>query len=203
MKASYSITCVCAVLACLSLAACARQKDHAQSAIADIEAAVQAAGPEAQRYVPDRLADVKTQLDSLKASFRDEHYSSVVSGAPAVLESAKDLTGAAEEKRKQEHIELAARWSSLAAAMPRAIESIDQRIATLDRSRRLPHGIDHQRLASAAVSLKEAKGSWAKASSEFAGGHVDDAVGQGEKVQKEAKVLMSELGMSTKASAHS
>ena len=53
--------------------------EPAKKAIADIEAAVSAAGADAQRYVPDQVKAVTDQLAGLKAKFEKKDYAGVVS----------------------------------------------------------------------------------------------------------------------------
>jgi len=58
----------------LALSACSNQMEPAKKAIADIEAAVSAAGADAQRYIPDQVKAVTDQLAGLKAKFEQKDY---------------------------------------------------------------------------------------------------------------------------------
>jgi len=191
------------VVAAIALGACSVQQKHAQTAISDIEASVQAAGPDAQRYAPKQLATVKTKLDTLKASLQEKDYPYVISNAPAVLASAEGLPSIIATKKAQELAALKTRWSELAAAVPHEIEAIHHRIGLLEKTRHLPRGIDKKELATAEASFKDAKGTWAMATSDFAGGNVSTAVEKARMAQKEATTLMSELKMEGKSTSHS
>ena len=202
MKTPVAVCCLSLVLAGALLAACSAQKGPAERAIADIQAAVQDAGPDAQRLLPDQVARVNKQLDGLNAAFHAGDYDNVVAGAPAVLAAAKALPAATAIEKKRDEA-LKAQWSTLASSLPKELESIDRRITRLEKSRRLPQGVDSKRLASAAETIKGAEDAWHKSASEFDGGHVNQAVSGGTKVRTEVRALMSELGMKETASGHS
>ena len=88
------------VFAALLLAGCANQMEPAQKAIADIEAAITAAGPDASQYIPDELQAVTSQLADLKAKFDQKDYKGVLAAAPALLTQAQGLAGAASSARQ-------------------------------------------------------------------------------------------------------
>ncbi len=76
-------------LAALLLVGCANQMEPAQKAIADVEAAIAAAGPDAAQYIPDQLQAVTGQLADLKAKFDKKDYKGVIAAAPALLTQAQ------------------------------------------------------------------------------------------------------------------
>ena len=88
-------------LAALLLVACANQLEPAKKAIADVEAAIAAAGPDAAQYIPDQLQAVTGQLADLKAKFDKKDYKGVIAAAPALLTQAQGLAGAAATARRR------------------------------------------------------------------------------------------------------
>ena len=64
------------------LAAGCSQKDPAAEAIDAAESALQAVYEDAQKYVPDRYAEVKAELEAARKAFDEERY--------AALERKKD-----------------------------------------------------------------------------------------------------------------
>ena len=70
------------VMAAALLAGCANQMEPAKKAIADVEAAAVAAGPDAAQYIPDQLQAVTTQITDLKMKFDQKDYKGVLAAAP-------------------------------------------------------------------------------------------------------------------------
>ena len=83
------------VMAAVMLAGCANQMEPAKKAIADIEAAVEAAGPDAAQYIPDQLQAVTSQISELKMKFDQKDYKAVMAASPALLTQAQGLAAAA------------------------------------------------------------------------------------------------------------
>jgi hypothetical protein len=74
------------IIIALVLAACSTQKEPARKLISDTEAAVNAAAPAAARYIPDQLAEVRSNLGALKADLEKMNYKGVLdNGQPGYL----------------------------------------------------------------------------------------------------------------------
>src|SRR5262245_12781256 len=104
--------------AAVVVAGCANQKEPAQKAISDIEAAVAAAGEDATKYAADEVSAVNDQVASLKAQFDKKDYKGVLAAAPAVLAQAQALAGSAAAKKAEAMDALNAEWGSLASSVP-------------------------------------------------------------------------------------
>ena len=78
-----------ALFAGLALAACVNQMEPAKKLIGDVEAAVIAAGADAQQYIPEQVTSVNQRLTELKEAFDKQDYKTVITGAPALLTDAK------------------------------------------------------------------------------------------------------------------
>ena len=89
------------MLAAFAIAGCANKMAPAQKAIADIEAAVAAAGEDATKYIPAEVQAVNDQVANLKAMFDKKDYKGVLAAAPAVLTQAQGLTSAAAAKKTE------------------------------------------------------------------------------------------------------
>ena len=100
----------------LVAAGCANQMEPAKKAIADIEAAVAAAGDDAAKYIPDEVSAVNDKVASLKAQFDKKDYKGVIAAAPAVLAQAQALAASAAAKKTESMDALNAEWGSLAAS---------------------------------------------------------------------------------------
>jgi hypothetical protein len=192
----------CAWIACaaLLLAACASQMEPAQRSISDIEAALSMAAPDAAKYVPDQLTDVRREFDDLKAAFDRPDYAAVLKGAPTVMDRAQGLKSAAAAKKAELTQALGEEWSGLAARLPAYMTTLQSRIEFLARksSRKLAAGID---LDAARGSLSEASSVWSKAQAAFATGNLDEAVTTAKSLETSLEGLASTLKIDLKATA--
>ncbi len=194
----------CATL--LVLSACSSQEEPAKKAIADIEAAISAAGADAQEYIPDELTAVKDQLASLKAKFDQKDYKAVVTDAPALLSRAQGLASA-KDAAKQEADARAAEaqaaaeqalrteWDALAGAVPAAIEAVDSRLGILAKSKKLPANVTKDALAAAQSGIAEAKTLWEQATGAQRAGNWNDAVNAAKQAKSRVDEAMAGLGM--------
>jgi prophage DNA circulation protein len=176
----------------ITMAACAGQKEPAQKLLADIEATVTAAAPEAAKYVPDQLMSVQTKFGALKTSFDKHDYAAVVSGAPAVLGAAQMLATAAAAKKDEVLKALNDKWSVLAATVPDSMTAIQNRIDALRKKsgKKIAAGVS---LDAARTNLDEAASLWSKAQAAFAGGNMDEAVRTAEDVRTRIEAVAATL----------
>jgi len=203
MKSRSTITGFLSMLfAALLLAGCANQMEPAKKAIADIEAAISAAGPEASQYVPDQLGTVTQQLGDLKAKFDQKDYKGVIAAAPALLTQAQALAGAtasakeAAEAAKAAALEaLGAEWTTLSAALPAQVAAIESRVNILSKSKKLPANLDAATFDSVKTGLADAKTLWDQATAAQASGNVEAAVTAARQVKEKADAAMAALGM--------
>lgn len=183
------------VLAAFVLAGCANKMAPAQKAIADIEAAVAAAGEDATKYVPDQVQAVNDQLANLKAMFDKKDYKGVLAGAPAVLTQAQGLTAAAAAKKTEMTDMYAGEWSTLAESVPQAVAAIQSRVDILSKSKKLPAGMDAATLDSVKSGLAEANSTWTQATQAQAAGDLEQAVTLAQQVKTRTDELLTTLGM--------
>jgi hypothetical protein len=183
------------VLAAFAIAGCANKMAPAQKAIADIEAAVAAAGEDATKYIPDEVQAVNTQVANLKAMFDKKDYKGVLAAAPAVLTQAQGLTSAAAAKKTEMMDTYAGEWSTLASSVPEAVAAIQSRVDVLSKSKKLPSGMDAATLDSVKASLAEANTMWSQATEAQAAGDLEQAVTLAQQVKSRTDELLTTLGM--------
>jgi hypothetical protein len=172
-------------LAALLLVGCANQMEPAQKAIADVEAAIAAAGADAAQYIPDQLQAVTGQLADLKAKFDKKDYKGVIAAAPALLTQAQGLAGAA----------ATAREAAEAGTLPAAVAAIDSRVNILSKSKKLPANLDPATFESVKTGLADAKTLWDQATAAQASGNVEGAVTAARQVKEKADAALAALGM--------
>jgi hypothetical protein len=188
--------------AALMLAGCANQMEPAQKAIADIEAAITAAGPDASQYIPNELQAVTSQLADLKAKFDKKDYKGVLAAAPALLTQAQGLAGAAssarqaaEAARTAELEALSAEWTTLSGTLPAAVAAIESRVNILSKSKKLPANLDAATFESVQAGLADSKALWDQATAAQASGNIDGAVTAARQVKEKTDAALAALGM--------
>jgi len=182
-------------IAVLVLAGCANQMEPAKKAIADIEAAVAAAGEDATKYIPDEVRAVQDKVANLKAQFDKKDYKGVLAAAPAVLAEAQGLAANAAAKKGAAMDALNGEWNGLAASLPQALAAIQSRVDMLSKSKKLPAGVDKTTLESAKTGVAEANDLWSQATAAQTSGDVEQAVTLGRQVKEKTDALLSSLNM--------
>jgi hypothetical protein len=189
------------VMAAVLLAGCANQMEPAKKAIADIEAAITAAGPDAAQYIPDQLQAVTSQVASLKAKFDQKDYKGVLAAAPALLTQAQGLSaaaGAAKEAAQAAALQaMNAEWGTLSADIPAQLAAVTSRVGILSKSKKLPAGLDAAAFDAARSGMDEATALWSQATAAQASGNMEQAVGAARQVKDKLNAAMAALGMST------
>jgi hypothetical protein len=187
-------------MAAVLLAGCANQMEPAKKAIADIEAAAEAAGPDAAKYIPDQLQAVTSQVTDLKMKFDQKDYKAVIAAAPAVLAQAQGLAaaaGTAKQAAEAAALEaLNAEWGTLSTDLPAQLAAVTSRVAILSKSKKLPAGLDAATFDAAKTGAGEAATLWEQATAAQAAGNVEQAVTTGRQVKEKLDAAMTGLGMS-------
>jgi hypothetical protein len=195
-----------AVVAVLVLSACENQEEPARKAIADVEAALAAAGSDAERYVGDQVQSVRDGIASLRAKLAQEDYEGVLADAPPLLARAQGLPAAKEAAMKAEAERQAAEraaaeqalqndWDALASAVPAALQSANAEAEKLAKARKLPANVTKETLATAQAELAEAQRLWDQASTAQGAGQLREAVTAAQQAKEKADAAATSLGM--------
>ncbi len=184
-----------ALMALLLLAAGCSQKDPAAEAIDAAEGALQAVYEDAQKYVPERYAEVKAELDAARKAFDEERYSDAIAAVKDVPAHAEELAKIAADAKLRRLAELNAEWTRLAGSLPGLVAGIETRLAELGKMRKLPKGMDKKLLDEANAAFGSAKSAWDEANAAFMAGDPSTAVAKALDVETMAQDLMARLGM--------
>jgi hypothetical protein len=166
--------------------------EPAKKAIDDITSTIEAASPEADKYIPDRVASVDRKLTDLHASFDKKDYAAVVAGAPAVLAEAQGLAAAAAAKKGETTKAQVREWTGLSASVPRLVVSLKTRIDALSKTRHIPKGVD---LTAGKSDFEDASVLWQKAQAAFNSSNVEDAVTAAKDAKAKAEAAALKLNI--------
>jgi hypothetical protein len=187
---------IAALAAALVLAACS-QKDPANEAIEAAANALNAVYEDAQKYVPDRYAEVKQELDTARKAFGEERYADAIAAVRDVPAHAESLGKEAAVAKAKHVAELNADWARLSTSLPDLFTGIGSRLEELGKLRTLPEGMDKQLLEETKAAYASAQSTWADAGTAFEAGDLDGAVEKARAAEGMAQDLMGRLGMQT------
>lgn len=185
---------IAALAATIALGACS-QKDPAQEAITAAENALNAVYEDAARYVPERYAEVKKDLETARAAFKEERYADAIAAVRNVPASAESLSKEAAAAKEKRAAELASDWTRLSGSLPDLLAGIGGRLEELGKLRSLPEGMDRQLLDEANAALASARGAWDEAGAAKERGDLEAAVGKARDSEGMAQDLVGRLGM--------
>ena len=153
---------IAALAAAAAVAACS-QKDPAQEAIDAAADALNAVYEDAQKYVPERYAEAKAELDAARKAFDEERYPEAIAAVKDVPAKAEALAKEAAAAKEKHLAELDADWKRLSATLPDRFTGIGTRLDELGRMKKLPDGMDLQLLDEAKAALASAQSAWQEA----------------------------------------
>ncbi|MGH8203286.1 MAG: hypothetical protein ACREST_01670, partial [Steroidobacteraceae bacterium] len=191
MKIRAALAVLAAVLA---LAACS-QKDPAREAIDAAENALNAVYEDAEKYVPERYAEVKKELETARAAFAEERYSDAIAAVKDVPAHAEALAKEAAAEKERRIADMSANWTRISTGLPDQLAGIGTRLEELGKMRKLPEGMDKQLLEEANAALASAQSTWAEAEAAHAAGDLETAAGKAAAAEGMAQDLAARLGM--------
>ena len=183
-----------AFAATIALAACS-QKDPAQEAIAAAENALNAVYEDAERYIPERYAEVKQGLEAARAAFGEERYADAIAAVKDVPAQAEALAREAAAAKERRIAEMNADWARISGSLPDLLAGIGSRLEELGKLRKLPDGMDRQLLDEANAALASARTAWEEAGAAHARGELEAAVSAARGAEGMAQDLVGRLGM--------
>ncbi len=166
-------------------------KGAAEAAIDSARTSFEALKKDAAMYAPDQAKGVEAALAAAQDLAMKGDYRQALTEATGIPPKIVALTEATTAKKTA----LMASWTQMNADLPKDIEAIQNRVAMLSKSRRLPKGVTREGLGSAKSGLDALTMGWTEATKEFATGNVAEAVSKAESVRSKAGETMTALGM--------
>ena len=195
MRVSSLILSLCA--ATLLIAGCAKNQHAAKEAVDKIESSLAEVKDDAQRYAPDGLKSIETQLARFKADIEAKNYDDVVAGSPQLEKAVASLKDAVASGKKHAAAQLAAaksEWANLNAEVPKMVESIQTRVDELSK-KKIRFRVSKEELESAKSGLEWMKSEWAEATAASTSGKQIVAAEKARAVKAKGEEVQKALGM--------
>jgi hypothetical protein len=189
-------TLIAAFAAVLAFAACS-QKDPAAEAIDASENALNAVYEDAGKYLPERYAAAKAELDTARTAFNEERYADAIAAIKDLPATAEALANDAAAAKARHVSGLNADWARISASLPDQLTGIGGRLEDLGQMRKLPEGMDKQLLDEAKAAFASAQSDWDEAGAAYAAGDLESAASRARNVEAMAQDLVARLGMPT------
>ena len=165
-------------------AGCSNQEIPAQQAVASVEQSLSVIRTDAAKFEPEQLAEAEANLANLKTSLDKKEYDAVLAAAPKANAQVVALTDAVVAKQTQVNA-AAAEWEALSEEVPKMVQTIEDQVANLPRSKR----------DAAKLELETMKAMWTEAAAAFDAGDPMQAADKGRMVQAKGKELIQQFGM--------
>jgi hypothetical protein len=171
MRISSLMLALCAS-ALLITGGCAKNQMAAKKSVDKIEESLKDVRADAERYAPEGLKSIDSQVARFKADIDAKNYDDVVAGTPSLekaVDSLKDAV-ALGKKHAAQALEVAkTEWTALSEEVPKMVETIDKRVAELDK-KKMFRGIKKEDFESAKATFASMKSTWAEASTDHSAG---------------------------------
>lgn len=182
--------------ATLLVTGCAKQRGPATDALKAVETSLAEVKNDAAQYAPDGLKGVEAQYDRLKESLEKKEYDNVLAGAPQLtkaVDSLKDAVAAGKAQARAAVDAAKTEWEGLSAEVPKMVESIQARVDTLSKSKRLPFGINKDEFEGAKSAFESMKSTWADASAEAEKGDAVEATAKAKSAKGMGREISDQL----------
>jgi len=157
------------VLAALA-AACG--KAPAEQALKAADAAMEAARPDVEKYLPAQWKTLSDDAAAAKAQFEQGSYKEALAAVQGLMPKVQAAVAAAGAKKA----ELASTFESLKGSLPSVLDALGKQLTAYATMRRLPAGIDKAGVAAAQAELPNVTQAWSDAAAAFDAGDLMKAV---------------------------
>jgi hypothetical protein len=173
------------------LVACARDKEPAEAAIKAATQAIEQIRGEAALYASDKLKELDDALKAAQDNFAKKEYKAALDGASGLAAKAQDVAKAAAAKKA----ELTKSWEDLAAGIPQMMDAIKSRLDILAKSKKLPAGLDKDKLAALNAGYDEAMKQFQEAKDAATAGSLAKAIEAGNAIKQKGMEIATTLGL--------
>ncbi len=179
------------VLLAALLVACARDKEPAEAAIKQAAQTIEQIRGEAAMYAPDQLKQLEGSLKAAQDSFANKDYTAALAAAGALGAKAQEVAKAAADKKA----ELTKSWEDLSAGIPQMMEAVKSRLDDLGKAKKLPAGLDKDKLAALTSGYDEAMKQFQAAKDAASAGDFTKAIEAGNAIKQKGMEIGTTLGL--------
>ena len=182
---------LCVVLTAVVLVACGRDKGPAEEAIKQAAQAVEQVKGDGSRYAADQFQQLEASLKGAQDSFAKKEYKLALEAASGVNAKAQEVAKAAADKKA----ELTRSWEDLNAGIPNMMGAIKSRLDILGQAKKLPPGLDRDKLAALTSSYDEAAKQFEEAKVAASAGDLAKAIEAGGAIKQKGTEIATALGL--------
>lgn len=176
---------------CVGLAACSRDKEPAEQALKAATEAVESARAEGSKFAAEQFTALEDQLKAAKDQFEKKEYAQALQAAGGIAAKAQEVLKAAADKKA----ELTKSWQEFEAGIPQMMEAVKSRLDILGQAKKLPAGMDKDKLSALQSGFDEAGKAFEDAKSAAAAGDFDKALEAGKAVKDKLAEMATGLGL--------
>lgn len=181
----------------MSALAVACGKAPAEQALKAADAAIEAARPQVEKYVPSEWQTLSAGAAAAKAQFDKGQYKEALAGAQALIPQVQAAVTAAEAKKQQ----LTSAFEAMKGSLPAMLDALSKQVTTYAAMKRLPSGLDKAAVAAAQTELPKLTQAWTDATTAFEAGDVVKAFDAATQVKAKADQLTQSLVPGAKAAS--
>jgi hypothetical protein len=156
----------------LSVLAAACGKAPAEQALKAADAALEAARPEVEKYVPAEWQALSGAAAAAKSQLEQGNYKEALVSAQGLVPKIQTAVTAAQDKKKG----LMTGFEAMKGSLPGMLDVVSKQLAAYAAMKKLPAGIDKGAVAAAQAELPSLTQNWASALTAFDGGDMIKAV---------------------------
>ncbi len=180
-----------APLVLLLAAACAGAKAKAEAALSTADQAIAALAPDAGKVFPFEVQQLTDAVMAARDTLAKGDFGAAVAAVADVPAKAKELAAKVPAKRDQ----LTAELDTLGFAMTQNLGGIQAKLDEFAKTKRLPKGLDAEKLATVKATLASATQEWTQIAAEIGSGDLASAMGKGAVLRLKVSEALLAVGL--------
>lgn len=177
------------------LCACSREKEPAQQAFAQVQAAVEPVSADLEKYAPEEYGKLNDLVGQMRTKLNDGDYHAVLVLRAQAMSQLILTSGETAKRKLQMNRKLAADWQALSVAVPKLISDVSARAAALHGAKKLPADVSAASLAQAEAQIPSLNAGWKSILDMAKTGSTDVVTAKAQELKKQCVQIGALLGM--------